>query len=118
LPSGFTVGVRDRNLSWIAGSYANLAVTTPADLQKFGISWSLKLTNGGGYVVALLVGLVIANAFPSLAEWLQEAIRPELYIQDRNRHSGRLHPRITAAEKFSLASSLLLRGIAAIVERT
>jgi len=40
----FTVVFAIAYLSWIAGSYANLAVTTPADLQKFGISWSLKLT--------------------------------------------------------------------------
>src|SRR5262245_18416054 len=26
--------------SWIAGNFANFAAVTPADLQKFGISWS------------------------------------------------------------------------------
>jgi hypothetical protein len=31
-------------LCWIAGNYANFAVNTPADMQKFGISWSLRLT--------------------------------------------------------------------------
>jgi hypothetical protein len=31
-------------ICWIIGSYANFAVNTPADLQKFGISWSLRLT--------------------------------------------------------------------------
>src|SRR5208283_4913891 len=35
--------------SWIVGNYANFAAVTPADLQKFGINWSLKLTNEGGY---------------------------------------------------------------------
>jgi uncharacterized membrane protein YadS len=102
-------------LSWIAGSYANLAVTTPADLQKFGIGWSLKLTSEGGYIVALLVGLVIANGFPGFARWLQEAIRPELYIKIAIVILGGFIA-ITAAEKFSLASSLLLRGVAAIIE--
>jgi hypothetical protein len=67
--------------SWVLGSYAYVAVVTPADQQKFGIGWSLKLTNEGGYVVALLLGLVVANFFPRLAEWLKEAIRPELYIK-------------------------------------
>jgi hypothetical protein len=33
--------------SWIVGNYANFAAVTPAELQKFGISWSLKLTNEG-----------------------------------------------------------------------
>ena len=54
--------------SWIIGNYANFAAVTPAELQKFGISWSLKLTNEGGYIFALLAGLIIANLFPRFAE--------------------------------------------------
>jgi uncharacterized membrane protein YadS len=111
----FTVVFAIAYLSWIAGSYANLAVTTPADLHKFGIGWSLKLTNEGGYIIALLAGLVIANGFPRFAEWLQEAIRPELYIKIAIVILGGFIA-VTAAEKLSLASSLLLRGVAAIVE--
>ena len=57
------------------------SAVTPADLQKFGIDWSLRLTNEGGFIVALLVGIVIANFLPGLAQWLNEAIRPELYIK-------------------------------------
>src|SRR5271168_938706 len=52
--------------SWFVGSWAYLAAVTPADQAKFGVSWSLKLTNEGGFIVALLAGLVIANAFPAL----------------------------------------------------
>ncbi len=102
-------------LSWIAGSYANLAAVTPADLQKFGLTWSLRLTAEGGYLIALVVGLVIANFLPRFAEWLNEAIRPELYIKIAIVILGGFVA-ITAAEKFSFASTLLLRGIAAIVE--
>ena len=40
--------------SWFVGSWAYLAAVTPADQAKFGVSWSLKLTNEGGYIVALL----------------------------------------------------------------
>src|ERR1700720_2549000 len=65
--------------SWIVGSYAYIAAVTPAEQQKFGLTWSLKLTNEGGFVVALLSGLVIANFFPRFADWLKEAIRPGLY---------------------------------------
>jgi uncharacterized membrane protein YadS len=111
----FTVVFAIAYLSWIAGSYAGFAVTTPADLKKFGLHWSLNLTNEGGYIIALLAGLVIANAFPRLAGWLQDAIRPELYIKIAIVILGGFIA-VTAAEKFSLASSLLLRGIAAIVE--
>lgn len=101
--------------SWFLGSYAHLAAVTPADFSKYGISWSLRLTNEGGFIVALLAGLVIANVFPRFAEWLKEAIRPELYIKIAIVILGGFIA-VTAASKLTLASSLLLRGIAAIVE--
>lgn len=77
----FTVVFAIAYASWIVGSYAYVAAVTPAEQQKFGISWSLKLTNEGGFVVALAAGLVIANFFPRFADWLKEAIRPELNIK-------------------------------------
>ncbi len=101
--------------SWIIGSNAYLAAVTPADLQKFGIGWSLKLTNEGGYIVALLAGLIIANFFPRFAEWLKEAVRPELYIKIAIVILGAFFA-VTAAGKLNLATSLLLRGAAAIIE--
>ncbi len=101
--------------SWIAGSWAHFAAVTPADQQKFGINWSLKLTNEGGFIVALLVGIVIANFFPRLADWLNEAIRPELYIKIAIVILGGFLA-VTFASRLNLASSLLFRGIAAIVE--
>ena len=66
-------------------------------------------------IVALIVGLVIANVFPRFAEWLKEAIRPELYIKIAIVILGAFIA-VTAAGKLNLASSLLLRGVAAIVE--
>ncbi len=101
--------------SWIAGSYAYIAVVTPADQQKFGIDWSLKLTNEGGFIIALVSGLIIANFFPRLAEAIKEAIRPELYIKIAIVILGGFIA-VTAAGKLNLATSLLLRGVAAIVE--
>jgi uncharacterized membrane protein YadS len=101
--------------SWILGSYAYIAAVTPAEQQKFGIAWSLKLTNEGGFVVALISGLVIANFIPRLAEWLKEAIRPELYIKIAIVILGTTVA-VTAAARLNLASSLLIRGAAAIVE--
>jgi uncharacterized membrane protein YadS len=101
--------------SWIIGSYAYVAAVTPADLQKFSIGWSLKLTNEGGYIVALLVGLTIANFFPRLAELLKEAIRPELYIKIAIVILGAFVA-VTAAGRLTLATSILLRGVAAIIE--
>jgi len=52
--------------SWIAGNFANFAAVAPADLQKFGISWSLQLTNEGAYIFALVAGL-FAGVKPPLA---------------------------------------------------
>src|SRR5205085_8504800 len=83
--------------------------------QTFGIGWSLKRTNEGGYIIALLSGLVIANFFPRFAEWLKEAIRPELYIKVAIVILGSFLA-VTAAGKLNLATSLLLRGVAAIIE--
>lgn len=101
--------------SWIIGSWAYVAAVTPADQHKFGIDWSLKLTNEGGYVVALIVGLIIANGFPRFAEWLKEAIRPELYIKIAIVILGAFVA-VTAAGRLNLATGILWRGVAAIIE--
>ncbi|HXW26556.1 MAG TPA: putative sulfate exporter family transporter, partial [Xanthobacteraceae bacterium] len=101
--------------SWVVGNYASFAAVTPAELQKFGVRWSLKLTNEGAYIFALIAGLVIANVFPRFAAAINEAIRPELYIKVAIVILGGFFA-VTAAGKLNLASSLLLRGVAAIVE--
>lgn len=111
----FTVTFAIAYASWVVGSYAHIAAVTPAEQQKFGIDWSLKLTNEGGFVVALLAGLVIANFFPRLADWLKDAIRPELYIKIAIVILGATVA-VTAAGRLNLASSILIRGAAAIVE--
>jgi uncharacterized membrane protein YadS len=111
----FTVVFAIAYASWIAGSYAYIAAVTPAEQQKFGIAWSLKLTNEGGFVVALLSGLVIGNFFPGFAGWLKEAIRPELYIKIAIVILGATVA-VTAAGRLNLASSILIRGAAAIIE--
>ena len=101
--------------SWIVGNYANFAAVTPADQQKFGITWSLKLTNEGGYIFALVAGLIIANFLPRFAAAIKDAVRPELYIKVAIVILGGLFA-VTAAGKLGLACSLVLRGVAAIVE--
>jgi uncharacterized membrane protein YadS len=101
--------------SWVIGNFANFAAVTPAEQQKFGISWSLKLTNEGGYIFALIAGLIIANFFPRFAEAVREAVRPELYIKVAIVILGGVFA-VTAAGKLGLASSLILRGVAAIIE--
>ena len=112
---GFTAVFWISYLCWIVGSWANFAVNTPADMQKFGVSWSLRLTAEGGFIVALLVGLFVGNFMPGFAAWMKEAIRPELYIKTAIVILGGFLG-ITAAEKLGLATSLMFRGFAAIVE--
>src|SRR5690242_1760547 len=101
-------------LCWIVGSYANFAVNTPGDMQKFGITWSLRLTSEGGFIVALLGGLFIGNFLPGFAAWLKEAVRPELYIKTAIVLLGGFLG-VTAAEKLGLATSLMFIGLAAII---
>jgi uncharacterized membrane protein YadS len=100
---------------WVLGSWANFAVVTPADMTKYGVSWSLKLTAEAGFIVALIVGILIGNFLPRFAEWMKEAILPELYIKIAIVILGGFIA-VTAAGQLSLASTLLLRGIAAIIE--
>jgi uncharacterized membrane protein YadS len=111
---GFTAVFWLAYICWIIGSFANFAVNTPADMQKFGITWSLKLTSEGGFIVALIGGLVIGNFFPGLALWMREAVRPELYVKTAIVILGGFLG-VTAAEKLSLATSLMFLGLAAIV---
>jgi uncharacterized membrane protein YadS len=111
---GFTVVFWLSYICWIIGSYANFAVNTPADMQKFGVSWSLRLTAEGGFVVALIAGLIVGNFLPGLAAWMKEAIRPELYIKIAIVILGGFLG-IVSAEKLGLASQLMFLGLASII---
>ena len=71
---GFTAVFWLAYIAWIVGSFAHFAVNTPADMKKFGIDWSLKLTSEGGFIVALLTGLFIGNFMPAFAAWMKEGL--------------------------------------------
>jgi uncharacterized membrane protein YadS len=111
---GFTAVFWIAYICWMIGSFANFAVNTPSDMQKFGVSWSLRLTNEGGYIVALIGGLVVGNFFPGFADWMREAVRPELYVKTAIVILGGF-PGVTAAEKLGLATSVMFLGLASIV---
>lgn len=102
-------------ICWVLGSYATIAATTPAQFEKFGIDWSLKLTGESGYLIALLVGLFIANAMPRFAQILADAARPELFIKTAIVILGGTLG-LKAAQQLGLASSVMFRGLAAIIE--
>ena len=111
---GFTAVFWLAYICWIIGSWANFAVNTPGDMQKFGVSWSLRLTAEGGFVVALLGGLFVGNFMPGFAEWMKEAVRPELYVKTAIVILGGFLG-VTAAEKLALATSLMFLGLASII---
>ena len=111
---GFTAVFWISYACWIAGSYANMAVNTPDAMQKFGVTWSLRLTAEGGFVVALIVGLIVGNFLPGFADWMKEAIRPELYIKIAIVILGGFLG-IVSAEKLSLATELMFLGLASII---
>lgn len=112
---GFTIIFWLAYVSWVIGNYAYISVTTPDAMQRLGIGWSLRLTGESGYLIALLVGLAIANLVPSLARALSEAARPELYIKTAIVILGGTIG-VKAAQQLGLASSIMVRGLAAIVE--
>jgi uncharacterized membrane protein YadS len=101
-------------LSWIAGSWAYIAAT-PDRRAASGIGWSLSLTAEAGFIIALLAGLTIGNFFPRVALWMREAIRPELYVKTAIVILGGFLG-VTAAEQLGLATSVMLRGLCAIIE--
>jgi len=111
---GFTAVFFISYICWIAGAWAYIAAT-PNELAKHGISWSLNLTAEAGYIIALIVGLLIGNFWSGFGRWMQEAIRPELYIKTAIVMLGGFLG-ITAAEQLGLATSVMFRGMCAIVE--
>jgi uncharacterized membrane protein YadS len=113
--AGFTLVYWLSYLSWVLGNYAYVAVTTPSEMHRLGIGWSLRLTGEFGYVLALLVGLAIGNLMPGAARWLANAARSELFIKTAIVILGGTVG-VKAAEQLGLASSIMWRGLAAIIE--
>ncbi len=109
---GFTIIFWLSYLCWLIGHYAYIAAT---DAKKAGVPWSLKLTGEAGFIIALLVGLIIGNFMPGVANFLKEALRPEMYIKTGIGLMGALLG-VKSAEAFGLASAVLFRGLCAIIE--
>ena len=101
--------------SWINGNYAQLC---RGDAGRAAEIWHLVAAEAhrrARVIVALHPGLIIANFLPRFAEAIKEAVRPELYIKIAIVILGGFFA-VTAAGKLNLATSLLWRGAAAIVE--
>ncbi len=112
--AGFTVVFWASYACWIIGSWAYIAATSDR-LTAYGIPWSLNLTAEAGFLVALIAGLVVGNLLPGVSEAIKEAVRPEWYIKTAIVLLGGFLG-ITAAERLGLATSVIFRGLCAIIE--
>lgn len=103
---------------WIAyfcfllGHYAYIAALQP---EKAGVPWSLRLSGEAGLIIALLAGLFIGNFMPGFANFLKEAVRPELYIKTAIVILG-AGLGVKAAGALGLATAVMFRGLCAIIE--
>lgn len=111
---GFTVLFWITALVWILGNYAYSAVT-PDQLRVWKIPWTLSLTAEGGYIYLLIVGLAIRNLFKGFAKKLAEAAKPEWFIKTAIVILG-ASIGVKAVSAFALATTVMFRGMAAIVE--
>ncbi|WP_243310268.1 putative sulfate exporter family transporter [Fundidesulfovibrio agrisoli] len=96
------------------GNEAHIAAT-PNTTAKFGISWSMGLTGEAGFVIALLAGIIVGNFMPGLAESIKDACRPEMFVKIAIVIMGS-ELGVKAADAMGLASSIIFRGLCAIVE--
>jgi uncharacterized membrane protein YadS len=111
---GFTVIFWVSYACWLIGNWAYIAAT-PNQRAAVKLSWSLGLTGEAGFIVALLVGLILGNFFPSVTAFLKEATRPEWYIKTAIVILG-ASLGVQAAGATGLAKAVMFRGFAAIVE--
>jgi uncharacterized membrane protein YadS len=111
---GFTVIFSVAYICWFLGHYGYIAAT-PDKLDALGIGWSMNLTGEAGYILALVAGLVVGNFFPGMAEKIEEATRPELFIKIAIVVMG-LGLGVKAVDALDLASAVIFRGLCAIVE--
>lgn len=65
---------------YVIGANAYIAAN-PTQIAKMGVPWALGLSTEAGLIVALIVGIIIGNLFPSVVEYLHEACRPELFVK-------------------------------------
>jgi uncharacterized membrane protein YadS len=98
---------------WIAGHFA--AIAAVPNKRPKELSWSLGLTGEAGFLLALIGGLIVANFLPRVAAWFKDAARSELYIKAAIVIYGAVLG-LKAAEESGRASTILFRGVAAIIE--
>jgi uncharacterized membrane protein YadS len=110
---GFTVIYWLVFLCMVIGNNAYIAAP-PGATAKFKIPWSLGLGEMG-LVIAMVLGLIIGNFILPLAKFLEEAAKPEWFIKTGIVILG-AGIGIKTVEAAGLASTVIVRGICAVVE--
>lgn len=113
---GFTLVFFVAYICYGLGNFAYVAVTpTEANLAKNNIGWSMGLSGEAGYIVALVVGIIIGNFVPGVAEAMRPACRPEMFVKIAIIIMG-AELGVKAANAIGLAGNVVFRGLCAIVE--
>jgi len=99
-------------ICFVIGHYAYIAALQP---EKAGVPWSLRLSGEAGLIIALLAGLFVGNFMTGFANFLKEAVRPELYIKTAIVILGAMLG-VKAAGALGLATAVMFRGLCAIIE--
>ncbi len=99
---------------YTAGANAYIAAN-PTQLAKQGIPWALGLSTEAGLIVALIMGILISNFAPSVADTLRDACRPELFVKIAIVVLG-AELGVKAADAAGFAGHVIFRGLCAIVE--
>ena len=84
---GFSVIYWLSYLAWVLGNYAYIAVTTPAEMQRLAIGWSLRLTGESGYLDRPAARARHRQLCPGLGALAQRGGAAGALHQDRDRHS-------------------------------
>ena len=101
-------------ICYTLGANAYIAAN-PTQLKAQGIPWALGLSTEAGLILALVMGIVISNFMPNLAESLKDACRPELFVKIAIVIMG-AELGVKAAAASGMAGTIIFRGLCAIVE--
>ena len=101
-------------ICYTLGANAYIAAN-PTQLKAQGIPWALGLSTEAGLILALVMGIVISNFMPNLAESLKDACRPELFVKIAIVIMG-AELGVKAADAAGFAGHIIFRGLCAIVE--
>lgn len=78
--SSFTIIFFIAIACYTLGANAHIAANE-TQWAKYGITWGMGLSTEAGLIIALVVGILISNFAPGLADSLKDACRPELFVK-------------------------------------